>query len=247
MANSDSDPRILAYRRETRRMSRGDFAVAADICGAGNDEVGKLGQDLLSLAQSLEARSQERKRLLELTSELECANRLLSHMALVDGLTGIANRRFFDQQLNQEWRRALRHPTPLSLILFDVDHFKQFNDRYGHPAGDACLLAMARAASGALQRAGDFVARYGGEEFVALIVNAESVAAARIAERIRRAIEALAIPAARAAAVTISLGVATLTPTLGSHPSELIEAADRALYQAKHNGRNQTWTAPLSA
>lgn len=177
----------------------------------------------------------------EAEERLRAANARLEELARVDALTGLANRRRFDEALAAECRRCARNQMPLSLILIDVDHFKMFNDRYGHPAGDATLRAVAHAVDGLARRPGDVAARYGGEELAVILPDTENMAAASIAERIRAAIRALGIDHADSAAgiVTASLGVATLYPRHGAEESpELIKQADARLYEAKSRGRD---------
>lgn len=168
----------------------------------------------------------------------------LATLAIKDGLTGLANRRHFDDMLQQEWRRAERDGTAVSLLMMDVDNFKKFNDHYGHQAGDSCLKAVAAALAAEARRPGDLAARYGGEEFVLLLPNTDEVGCALVAERIRQALETLKLPHALnppAKRVTLSIGGATGWPnaeTQSNHPS-LIAAADRALYAAKNAGRDR--------
>lgn len=173
--------------------------------------------------------------------DLKLKSDLLERLALLDGLTCIPNRRRFDQQAEQEWRRACREGTSLALAIIDVDEFKRYNDHYGHGAGDECLRAIAQALTNAVARAGDLVARYGGEEFVLLLPDTDSEGACCIAERCRRAVLALALPHATSsvgAVVSISIGVAsTRPPALEIAP--LRDMADRALYRAKAGGRNR--------
>jgi len=165
----------------------------------------------------------------------------LESQTLVDGLTGIANRRRFDLHLEDEFRRAKRNATPVSLVMIDVDYFKDFNDNYGHQRGDDCLIRIGSALSGMLNRARDLVARYGGEEFTVVLPDTDKDGALQVAEAMRAAVEALAIEHAYSGVarhVTISLGVSTLVPELSTTTGSLIHAADRALYQAKRAGRN---------
>ena len=168
----------------------------------------------------------------------------LSTLASQDGLTGIANRRNFDERLQTEWRRAAGDETPLSLLMVDVDNFKKFNDQYGHQAGDACLKAVAQAIAAEARRPGDLAARYGGEEFVLLLPNTDEIGCASVAARLSESLAALNIPHALnppSKRVTISAGGATGWPgaeSANNHPS-LIAAADRALYAAKHAGRDR--------
>jgi diguanylate cyclase (GGDEF)-like protein len=173
---------------------------------------------------------------------LRNANQRLERLSATDGLTGVANRRNFDETIDLEWRRAHRAAVPLSLVMVDLDCFKDYNDAQGHQAGDEALRAVARTLRETLTRAGDAVARYGGEEFSVLLPGAGAEHAARIAERLREAIEGLAIPHAASRVslvVTASMGVATAFPGDGSAAAQLVEEADRALYLAKHLGRNR--------
>ncbi|NEV61737.1 GGDEF domain-containing protein [Thiorhodococcus minor] len=163
-------------------------------------------------------------------------------LARIDTLTGIANRRLFDEALASEWRRAQRTETRLSLLIADIDHFKRYNDQLGHPAGDACLKKVAASMATAARRPGDLAARIGGEEFAFILPNTGYRDAGAIAERIREDILALQIPHPASPisdCVTISLGVAELRPKAGTSPQALIQAADDALYRAKSQGRNQ--------
>ena len=164
----------------------------------------------------------------------------LSLMAATDALTGLANRRTFEDRLDREWRRALREREAMSLLMVDADHFKSFNDRYGHQEGDRALKAIASGIVDNLVRPADLAARYGGEEFVVLLPGCDAVGAKLIAERVRVAIETLDIPHAASAAgrVTISIGVATTLPQPHDRAFDLVKAADNELYTAKRNGRN---------
>jgi diguanylate cyclase (GGDEF)-like protein len=182
----------------------------------------------------------------------------LRRIATVDVLTGVANRRRFDEMLEREWRRARRAGDALSLLMIDVDHFKAYNDRYGHPAGDACLHAVAQALRRASVRPADLVARYGGEEFVLLLPQTQRAGAAHVAHAVLEAVEALRIAHADSATarhVTVSVGIGCYDdesaywspPTADSRyaeelrsraaPADLLRAADKALYCAKHAGR----------
>ncbi len=188
------------------------------------------------------AREQTLMRLVEQrTRELEDLNRALARLSSLDGLTGLLNRRAFDETLAVEWRRAYRSETPVSLILADIDSFKAFNDIYGHQGGDDCLRWVARTLTASFARAGDFVARYGGEEFVVLLPGTGIAQAKILAERVRADVEALGIlheGSSAAGIVTLSAGVATLVPREGISPAVLVSEADRALYEAKGRGRN---------
>lgn len=162
--------------------------------------------------------------------------------SLIDSLTQIPNRRKFDEQLAIEWSAAGRKSIPLSLLMIDIDHFKQYNDRFGHVAGDACLKSVATAIAQGVNRASDLSARFGGEEFAVLLPETNSEGAAVVAERIIDAVRALSIPHfvdGRERVVTISVGCATATPVVGELSATLVKAADAALYDAKRQGRDR--------
>jgi len=176
------------------------------------------------------------------TSMLTELNVKLQHLSSQDSLTGIANRRMFDQALSNEWNRALRNKDTLSLIMIDIDFFKNFNDCYGHQKGDDCLRQVATCLSSVCKRAEDTVARYGGEEFVILLYGTNLEHATELAEKCRTTVESLQLPhdqSKAASMVTISLGVSTITTDTDADPREFIEAADKNLYLAKALGRNQ--------
>ena len=173
---------------------------------------------------------------------LKLQSDLLRSLAFVDGLTGVRNRRYFDEQLAIEVPRAQRNKQPLSLILLDVDFFKRYNDHYGHQAGDDCLRQLANTFQGCLKRPADLVARYGGEEFVCLLPDTNAQGALRVAESLRLAVMACEIPHAESTAhtcVTVSLGLATLSPEQPVAAAELLKQADQRLYLAKAQGRNR--------
>lgn len=174
--------------------------------------------------------------------ELKRQRDLLSRLALIDSLTELPNRRVFDERLLMEWRRALRAPAPLSLIMIDIDHFKGYNDTYGHLAGDGCLRLVAQTMAESANRAGDLLARYGGEEFVCLLPGTDIAGALSVAELLRAKVEDLAIDHKASPVrpvVSISLGVASAYPNRDSPPETLVEAADQRLYRAKGGGRNR--------
>lgn len=185
----------------------------------------------------------QRERLLlvvnERTAELNAANRRLTQLSYLDALTGLANRRRFIEALQEAWTAALRQGTSLGLIIADVDHFKNYNDRHGHLAGDSALHAVAEAMRNQAG-AGTLVARYGGEEFACLIENVDIEAACALAERIRSAVAAMAptVEAADPLRITLSAGVAAGVPVAGQRAEDLLRAADNALYEAKNEGRN---------
>lgn len=174
--------------------------------------------------------------------ELRRQRDLLEKLSTVDGLTGIPNRRAFDTALEREWLRMHRFGDPLSLLMVDVDSFKGFNDGYGHMAGDDCLKAVANAVQSTVGRSTDLVARYGGEEFACILPITGPAGAALVAEKIRKSVEALAIPHAYspvAGIVTVSVGGATGTPFSDRNAAGLVQRADAQLYEAKRAGRNR--------
>jgi diguanylate cyclase (GGDEF)-like protein len=183
-----------------------------------------------------------------LRAELErrlAAEEALAHQARTDSLTGLPNRRHFDETLAREWRRALRAGMPLGLLMIDADHFKSYNDRFGHQAGDELLAALARVIAGTTQRASDFAARYGGEEFVVLLAGPDARGGEKLAERICRGIAAMIeTPSAGILdRMTVSIGVACVVPDARAVQQDLLGAADRALFAAKQAGRNRVVAA----
>jgi diguanylate cyclase (GGDEF)-like protein len=196
----------------------------------------------LRLKDEMEKRRERERELTAMSRKLAAANQVLQRLSLLDGLTGIPNRRRFDEVLANEWKRAMRSKRPLSLVMIDIDHFKTFNDHYGHVAGDDCLRKVALAMSDILKRPTDVLARYGGEEFAAILPLTECDGAKAIAAAMKAGVIDLAIPHDHSSAssrVTISLGVATLVPMRGTMAAMLVAAADQALYEAKAGGRNR--------
>ncbi|MGI0493587.1 CHASE2 domain-containing protein [Alkalinema pantanalense CENA528] len=215
-----------------------------------------LQQTHESLAQHLEQQVEERTQaLLQKTMALEQAkqladkvNQTLERLARMDELTQVANRRCFNEYLEQEWQRMLREQAPLSLILMDIDFFKLYNDTYGHPAGDECLAKVAKGVKTALKRPTDLAARYGGEEFAVILPNTPIAGAVQIAQEIQANIQSLQIAHGRSQVsthVTLSMGIASTVPMLETLPAQLLEQADHNLYQAKMAGRNRAIAAPL--
>jgi diguanylate cyclase (GGDEF)-like protein len=172
--------------------------------------------------------------------ELVATNDRLTVMASIDMLSGLANRRGFQSRLDFEWLKAQQYDSELSLLMIDVDHFKLYNDTYGHPEGDACLTKLGEALSLIAADTMGFAGRYGGEEFCLLLPNTDPARALEIGETVRAAVQGLTIPHCTSShqAVTVSVGVAATRPNDSQRPGDLIEAADAALYAAKHRGRN---------
>ena len=182
----------------------------------------------------------------DLLAALTQAHDRLAVLAETDGLTGLANRRAFDKRLVEEFSRLRRNEVPFSLILLDVDHFKNFNDSYGHVEGDRCLKQISELFRKSLHRSADFAARYGGEEFIGILPDTDLAGAVKQAEHVRSAVEALNIPhgnSPTADHVTVSLGVVSLEGGTPSSPAEAVALADRQLYRAKSEGRNRVVAA----
>jgi diguanylate cyclase (GGDEF)-like protein len=170
-------------------------------------------------------------------------------LATCDGLTGLANRRSFDERLVLEARRDVREQAPLSLLMIDIDCFKPYNDTYGHQKGDECLRAVAQTIAKTLWRASDFPARYGGEEFAIIMPNTPLSGAMLIAERLRKAVDDLSLPHGASIVsdhITLSIG-GVVAPAVDTPPERLVASADAALYRAKRDGRNRTAVVPLEA
>ena len=187
-------------------------------------------------------RDEAYRELAAVKAQLEEQNVLLARLSAVDGLTGIANRRCFDESLDREWRSASRRRTTLSLVMIDVDHFKRYNDHYGHQGGDDCLRKVALTIEASIRRPSDLVARYGGEEFAILLPDTDRAGAIVVAETARARIAELALAhekSTTASVVTISLGVGTVSPSDPDGAAELVSGADGNLYRAKERGRDR--------
>lgn len=218
------------------------------------DEIGTLADQFDMMVEKIDSQTQELGRINEelridiskriVTEQaLQEANRELDELARIDALTGIPNRRRFDESLEIEWRRMMRDRRPISLILCDVDSFKLYNDTYGHQAGDDCLRAIARVIRENTRRAADSIARYGGEEFALILPGTDADGAIHLAEVIRSAVLALKIPhrtSAAAEVVSLSMGVASMAPDETLTQEDLLDLADRALYDAKDQGKNRS-------
>ena len=236
--------------RHADRMALGELEQQLDQ-NSPIREVNQLGQsfsrmagELGRLIHNLEACVAER------TEALQRANAELEGLSMLDGLTGIANRRRFDTALLAEWQRSRREHTPLALVLCDIDHFKQFNDKFGHQRGDEALKAVALTLQASLHRPADLAARYGGEEFVLILPNTDLAGAVKVAEAARQAVLALNIQRndlSDSSRVTISMGVAVALPDSNSKPEQLIEIADQQLYRAKAEGRNRSMAESAQA
>ena len=205
-----------------------------DVVHVVRNERGEV-EALIGFMFDITERKKTEEKLIALQKELEA-------LSFKDGLTNIANRRRFDVSLELEWASARSNGQPLSILLFDIDFFKQYNDLYGHVRGDRCLIAIAQTLSLALDGPRDLVARFGGEEFVVLLPQADASVALKVAERCQRLIQKQAIPHAQSPhdqRITVSIGVGTIVPHGETKPSSFIEAVDQQLYAAKKNGRNR--------
>ena len=212
-----------------KRFGQGDWSARAPR--------GRLPAEFVPLARALNAMAAQ---LGQRERELVASNDRLTVMASIDMLSGLANRRGFQSRLEFEWMKAQQYDCELSLLMIDVDHFKLYNDTYGHPEGDACLARLGEALSEIAAETMGFAGRYGGEEFCLLLPNTASDRAVEIGEAVRTAVQGLAMPHCTSSyeTVTVSVGVAATRPSDRLQPGDLIEAADAALYAAKHRGRN---------
>ncbi|MFG5861582.1 diguanylate cyclase [Metapseudomonas sp. CR1201] len=244
-------PIIVLSTKEEPRVKSAAFAAGA------NDYLVKLPDAIELVARiryhsrsyvALLQRDEAYRALRESQQQLLETNLVLQRLMNSDGLTGLSNRRHFDEYLDMEWSRALREQNELSLLMIDVDHFKAFNDNFGHVAGDDALRRVAEAIRTCCSRATDLAARYGGEEFAMVLPGTAAGGARLLAEKVRRTVEALCIHhdlPAPGSVLSVSVGVATLTPKLGQSSLVLVDLADQGLYRAKNNGRNQVAMAEV--
>jgi len=233
---------VQSYRLEKRFLRKdgtffwGDLSVSVT-----REEDGRVSM-VIGMIVDITERKRTEERVQELVRQLEVEKEYAQIRANTDGLTMLANRRHFDDALNAEFFRLRRSGGPLSLIMLDIDHFKKFNDRYGHLSGDDCLRQVASALAGTIGRTPDLVARYGGEEFIIILPETDASGTLVIAERVRKAVEDLRIPHESSDVsrwVTVSLGLSTVWPSRLPAPVEAVEFADSALYEAKKKGRNR--------
>ncbi|MGR3178484.1 MAG: sensor domain-containing diguanylate cyclase [Candidatus Anammoxibacter sp.] len=226
-------------------FTAGNLKMLTTLASQGAIAIENTGytEELKKHRNHLEDMVKERsKDLNEALEELDSANKSLTRLSFIDGLTGVANRRRFDEVANLEWKRGLRDGRPLSIAMIDIDFFKPYNDAYGHQAGDDCLKKVANAFKNVLTRETDTIARYGGEEFVTVLPNTDISGANAVVEEMRAGIKSLGIAHTKSPVcehVTVSIGVATMIPASNCELKTLIANADKALYEAKHNGRNQ--------
>lgn len=224
-----------------------DEDIERGIAAGGDDYLLKPVSEIVLGAKirAMQRIIQMRTSLVVLARKLDVANQELKRLSAIDGLTGIPNRRYFDETLSREWRRARRNQTPISLMMCDVDLFKRYNDALGHQAGDDCLRQVAALLAANMLRPSDTAARYGGEEFVAILPETPSGGAIMVGEKIRHALHQVHLPHPEAPLgfVTLSIGIATLQPSGDDGAEDLVRAADQALYRAKHEGRDRVCIA----
>ena len=222
-----------------------DKDIEEGIAAGGDDYLLKPISEVVLAAKmrAMQRIIQMRQSLLVLTRKLDSANQELKRLTSLDGLTGIPNRRHFDEVLDREWRRAMRQGDELSILMCDIDFFKLYNDTFGHQAGDECLCKVAQALTASMDRGGDLLARYGGEEFVAVLPGTSLSGASHVAAQMRKAINELALehPGSPVGHVTASFGVASAVAMPETNPQDIVGAADRALYKAKNAGRNRVF------
>ena len=228
---ADQEPRLFVWRDGTRPLVVMVGKTWSSILDLWRREAIRIGAVIMALISFVLAVT------LFLAREISrraSAEDKLEELATTDALTGLKNRRKFDTTIDAEWRRATRQKTPLALLMIDADHFKSYNDTFGHQAGDEVLVGIAICISDSVRRAGDCAARYGGEEFAVLLPGLSPEEAVRVAETIRQKVRDWS------EVTTVSIGIASLTPSATMDCSELVKAADKALYAAKANGRNQS-------
>jgi diguanylate cyclase (GGDEF)-like protein/PAS domain S-box-containing protein len=243
------EDKISSYTLEKRYIKKtGEIIWAKLTVSLIRDSLGKpefvvaMIENITEAKKSMEELEESRRAVVDINNKLIKLNEKLERLSLCDGLTGINNRRSFDEYLDKEWKRSYREGSPLSLILIDIDYFKNYNDTHGHQEGDSCLKKVAKELENLIMRPGDMVARYGGEEFGVILPNTDEKGAEYIAEILRTGIRSLKIRNEQSEAddfITISLGVTTTIPQEHSSVYELIGKADSALYMAKQQGRNR--------
>ncbi len=233
-------PRPNEYRAIRRDGTLFDVEVNSGFVKGSDGKPNRI----IIIARDITARKETEQEIQHLIRQLEVERNTAQVNSITDSLTGLANRRYFDDAMNAEFHRLKRSGAPLSMIMLDVDHFKLFNDTYGHLAGDECLKQISKALKAIVSRMPDIVARFGGEEFVVILPETEHKGAASVAERIRTAVEALGIPhsgSEASACVTVSLGVVTALSSRCTGPAQIVMMADEAMYRAKQEGRNRVF------
>jgi len=240
---------VTAEHKEQAHIFKGYDAGAVDYLFKPLEPIilqSKVGV-FLELHRQKEELDRRLAELQELQQQLEESNEQLTMLSTTDGLTGLRNRRHFDETFQESWSGCKRNRLPLAALLIDIDHFKNYNDELGHLAGDDCLKAVARSLSASLKRNTDKAARYGGEEFVVILPDTDISGAEVVAETIRHQIEALQIdhPGSTLQIITVSIGISTTIPTSENAREDLLHSADMALYKAKQYGRNRVQSTQL--
>jgi diguanylate cyclase (GGDEF)-like protein len=233
---------VTAHREETHLQSAFQ-AGAMDYITKPINKIELLARvnSALKLKMEMDSRKERERELLEMTEKLDVANKQLTRMSYLDGLTSVPNRRYFEEFFTREWKNAVRVSSFISLIMLDIDCFKSYNDTYGHLNGDDCLKKIATTLSKTLKRPKDFLCRYGGEEFIAVLPDTDEKGVLEVANRFLRETKKLKIAHKTSSAgknVTISIGVATVKPGKKDKANSLVNKADEALYQAKQSGRD---------
>ncbi|WP_102345290.1 sensor domain-containing diguanylate cyclase [Bacillus sp. Marseille-P3661] len=231
--NAESSLDFVSFSHRLRKKDHSYIWLETNVRAIRHSN--KRLEGIVSVSRDISERIQKEK-------ELEKTNEMLLYLSKMDGLTSIPNRRFFEEKLQEEWFRTMRHSTSLSAMMIDIDYFKKYNDHYGHQAGDTCIKLIANVLKSTLKRPGDFVARYGGEEFVVLLPETGHQGTAYLGELFLtniRDLELINDVSEIGNYITVSIGCATLIPTDQHKPEELIKLADQALYVAKKKGRNQ--------
>jgi two-component system, chemotaxis family, response regulator WspR len=234
---------MLTARDDTESLRQAFQAGAMDYVTKPyrEEELALRVRSALTLKAEIDRRKAREVDLREANQRLSTLSRKLRLLSNLDGLTGIANRRFFDQAYEREWRRALRQGHPLAVLMIDIDYFKPYNDYFGHAQGDECLKRVARCLLEALRRPGDLLARYGGEEFVVVLPDTDHNGVLVVGEALRRGVEQLGLPhphSCTSPVVTVSVGGAAVAPREGQSQDDLLAEADRALFCAKGMSRN---------
>ncbi len=234
---------MITVRDDTEALQQSFAAGANDyiIKPVKETELLSRTRSVMRLKREIDCRKAREAELLRMTEQLEIINKTLENLINIDSLTEVANRRYFDRLLENEWQRAIRRADSLALLMIDLDDFKAYNETYGHQKGDQCLRQVASALNEVIKRAGDLVVRYGGEEFAVVLPNTDSEGAMVVAERLRSEIDTLKIPHEHASSgdtLTVSIGIAAGVPKEGDDRRQIVTAAESALYIAKSEGRN---------
>jgi len=246
---TNSEQHIIDINREIQAQHRRNGIFDAEL--SVSDMVVNGKRLFIGIIRDISERKKMQAALVDSNEQLQCINQQLEKSATTDALTQLANRRCFDETLSNELKRAARKNLPLTLLLCDIDYFKQYNDTYGHQAGDQCLQQVAKVMANSFRRSGDLVARYGGEEFAIILPNTSSEAAGKLSERLRQSIEDLNIPHKMSQVsghLSLSIGYFVAFPTTPPIPTDkLLKKTDEALYEAKSQGRNCVYSTQASS